>query len=80
MLISRTEIRGSDLNASVLEVLEGDKEKYQVIEEYVLNADSLKCVFLYTCSLGLLSSTPVSLAGTPLRALASHLETKLELG
>ncbi|XP_019849717.1 PREDICTED: alpha-aminoadipic semialdehyde synthase, mitochondrial-like [Amphimedon queenslandica] len=63
MLLSRTEVRGSNLKESVLEALQGDKEKYQIIQD-----------------LGLLSSTPVSLAGTPLRALASHLETMLELG
>ena len=43
----------------------------------------------YTCfhrnnclfsSLGLLSTEPVSLQGTPMKALAAHLEKRLELG
>ena len=33
-----------------------------------------------SCSLGLLSSEPVSLQGTPMKALAAHLEKRLELG
>lgn len=35
MLISRTDVRQSDLSSSVLELLGGDKEKYQIIKELV---------------------------------------------
>ena len=40
----------------------------------------LSFCFCLHSSLGLLSSAPVNLVGTPLRALAAHLERSLELG
>ena len=33
MLISQTDIRQSDLSSSILEALQGDKEKYKAINE-----------------------------------------------